>query len=89
MSEVDKFYEKIGELAKEKGITVSIISIEGEQCNIDTLSKIAEVTGGNVERVNPTTLTENFANILEQPVIASKVECKIRLHKGMQFRNEE
>jgi hypothetical protein len=36
---------------------VSIISIEGEECNIDTLSKIAELTGGHVERVNPEQLT--------------------------------
>jgi hypothetical protein len=53
-------------------VTVSIISIEGgDECNIDTLSKIAEMTGGNVERVNPTKLTENFANILEKPLIAT------------------
>jgi len=43
----------LGEFAKNKGITVSIISIAGEECNIDTLSKIAEITGGNVERVDP------------------------------------
>lgn len=50
----DEFYERLGEFAKQKGITVSIISIEGEECNIDSLSKICEITGGNVERVNPT-----------------------------------
>lgn len=43
---VDEFYEMLGEFAKNKGITVNIISIEGEECNIDTLSKIAELTGG-------------------------------------------
>jgi hypothetical protein len=32
----------LGEYAKNKGITVNIISIEGEECNI------AEMTGGNV-----------------------------------------
>lgn len=36
---------------------VNIVSIEGEECNIDTLSKIAEATGGAVERVNPIQLT--------------------------------
>lgn len=49
----DEFYEMLGEYAKGKGLTVNIISIAGEECNIDTLSKIADVTGGNVERVDP------------------------------------
>jgi hypothetical protein len=52
------------------------------------LSKLAELTGGNVERVNPTTLTKDFANMLSVPVIATKVEAKVKLHKGLQFRNE-
>lgn len=43
----------LGQFAKSKGVTVSIISIEGEECNIDTLSTIAELTGGSVERVDP------------------------------------
>lgn len=67
---------------------VNIISIEGEECNIDTLSKISEVTGGNVERVNPLELTQNFANILSLPVIATNVILKVKLHKGLEFRNE-
>jgi len=50
---VDEFYEMIGQFAKEKGVTVSLISIEGEECNIDTLSRISEMTGGAVERVSP------------------------------------
>ena len=47
----------IGEFAKQKGVMVSIVSIVGEECNIKTLSKIAEMTGGQVERVNPLELT--------------------------------
>lgn len=86
---LDAFYEQIGILAKEKGVTVNIVSIEGEECNLDTLSKIAEVTGGNVERVSPIQLTQNFSNILSIPVIASKVQVKVKLHKGLEFRNED
>jgi len=41
-----------------------------------------------VERVNPTTLTKNFANMLSKPVIASNVVTKVKLHKGLTFRNE-
>lgn len=46
LEEVEKFYLKVGEIAKDKGVTVHIISIIGEECNIHSLSKISEVTGG-------------------------------------------
>lgn len=88
MKEVDGFYERIGEYAKEKGVQVSTISIVGEECNIDTLSKISEITGGAVERVDPLMLTQNFSNILSLPVIATNVTAKVKLHKGLEFRNE-
>lgn len=53
VKKADEFYERLGELAKGKSVTVSIVSIAGEECNIDTISKISEITGGNVERVDP------------------------------------
>ena len=84
----EEFYERVGQIASTAGVTVNIISIEGDECNLDALSKLAELTGGQVERVNPTTLTQDFANMLSVPVIATQVEAKVKLHKGLQFRNE-
>ena len=46
------------------------------------------MTGGFVERVDPTMLTENFTGVLSIPIIASRVETKVKIHKGLQFRNE-
>jgi hypothetical protein len=45
---VDEYYERISQYAKSKGVVVSIVSIKGDECNIDTLSKVAETTGGEV-----------------------------------------
>lgn len=42
-----------------------------------------------MERVNPTQLTQNFSNILQLPIIATNVVSKIKLHKGLEFRNED
>ena len=61
---VDDYYKKLGNYAKEHGVQVNIVSIIGEECNIDTLSKISEATGGDVQRVDPKDLIENFSNIL-------------------------
>jgi hypothetical protein len=38
--------------------------------------------------VSPDTLTQNFANILAKPVIATSVVVRVKLHKGLTFRNE-
>ena len=38
------------------------------------------MTGGNVDRVNPIKLTQNFGNILAMPVIATNVITKVKLH---------
>lgn len=88
LAKVNEFYERVGEFAKQKGLTINIVSIIGDECNIESLSMLAELTGGNVERVDPVSLTKNFANILSEPIIASNVIAKIKLHKGLQFRNE-
>ena len=89
IARVDEFYERVGQFAKSKGLTINIVSIIGDECNLDSLSKLAELTGGNVERVDPIALTKNFSNILSEPIIASNVVTKVKLHKGLQFRNEQ
>lgn len=64
MKKVEEFYERLGEYAKSKGLTINIVSIIGDECNLESLSMLAELTGGTVERVDPVSLTKNFANIL-------------------------
>lgn len=86
---VEEFYEKVGQYAKSKGVTINIVSIIGDECNLESLSKLADMTGGEVERVDPVSLTKNFSNILSNPIIASNVIAKVKLHKGLQFRNED
>jgi hypothetical protein len=88
MAAVDEFYEKVGQFAQTHGVTINIVSIEGDECNLDSLAKLAELTGGNVERVSPTSLTQNFANMMSKPVIATNVVVKVKIHKALEFRNE-
>ena len=46
MAKVEEFYERVGQLAQQHGVTVNIVSIEGAECNIESLSKLAAITGG-------------------------------------------
>lgn len=57
VAKIDEFYERVGEFAKSKGLTINVVSIIGDECNLDSLSKLADLTGGNVERVDPVSLT--------------------------------
>lgn len=84
-----EFYTQVADFAYEHGITVSIVSIAGEECDLETLRTIPEKTGGDVQRVEADKLTENFANILSAPIIATNVKMKVIIHKGLDYRNEE
>jgi hypothetical protein len=85
----DQFYQRAADIAKDKGIEVSVISIEGEECKLSMLSVVSELTGGEITRVNMGNIVNEFANILETPVIATQVSAVIKLHKGLKFRYQD
>ena len=53
------------------------------------MSKVSELTGGEVELVDPKDLIGNFSNILSIQTIATNVTVKVKLHKGLEFRNQD
>lgn len=57
-------YDRIGEYASSKGATVHIVTFKGTQCNIDAISRVAEMTNGDVERVDADNIGDNFKNFL-------------------------
>eukprot|EP00826_Nyctotherus_ovalis_P031528 TRINITY_DN2520_c0_g1_i21.p1 TRINITY_DN2520_c0_g1~~TRINITY_DN2520_c0_g1_i21.p1 ORF type:complete len:339 (+),score=86.56 TRINITY_DN2520_c0_g1_i21:137-1153(+) len=86
---VKGFYTKLGELAKERGVSISIISIVSAECNLSMISPLADLTGGDIVKVDPINLSSDFATILSENVIATNVEFRVKLHKGLTFRNED
>ena len=50
------FYERVGGLAAEHGICVDVVGIEGDNCDLERLGRMAELAGGNVSLVNPLNL---------------------------------
>ena len=82
------FYDKVGQLAEQTGVMINLVTIAGTDANIQGLSRLIELSGGQIEQVNPNDLSGDFASILSQKAIATKVEAKVKLHKGLQFRNE-
>ena len=78
-----EFYDKVGKLAEETGVMINLVTIAGTDANIQGLSRLIELSGGQIEQVNPNELSGDFANILSQKAIATKVEAKVKLHKGL------
>jgi len=46
------------------------------------------MTNGEIERVDISNLGDNFKDFLSRAVIATKVQLKVKLHAGLEFRNE-
>ena len=68
---------------------MSVISIAGEECKLDSLSTVVEATGGDLTKVDPQNLSNDFANILSQEVLATNVKVTVNLHKDLKFRNQD
>jgi len=83
------FYTKIGNMAKEKGIVISLIAFEDSNSEIDILKNMVENSGGDIFRVNPKNILDEVNDFLENKAIASDVEFKMNLNKCMTFRDEE
>ena len=87
--DTEEFYGMLADYANEMGVTVNIVSIEGEECDLETLITLSEKTGGSVNIVNPTKMKENFSAMLQKSAIATNVTVKVLLHKALEFRNED
>jgi len=46
------------------------------------------MTGGDIVKVKPTEILNQFSNLLTTEVIATNVKISVKLHKTMSFRNE-
>jgi len=83
------FYTKIGNIAKAKGVVISLITFEDSESLIDILKPMVENSGGDIFRVNPEYILDEVNDFLENKAIASDVEIQINLNKSMTFRDEE
>lgn len=82
------FYENLGNKAKEKGITINLLTFAGEESNIEILGQLCELTQGEIIRVKPTEILNEFANLMDNEILATDVSITVKLHKTFEFRNE-
>ena len=89
-NESEKFYEDLADEAKSKGVTVNVITMEGTDCKLALLGKVADRTNGTLNIVNPLNLSDQFKSILENRIIATNVHAKLIVNnKYLYIRDEE
>ncbi|XP_064623154.1 circularly permutated Ras protein 1-like [Lineus longissimus] len=79
------FYEMIGEYALRNETKISVIALDGAECNLQYISIAASMTGGTVNILNPSELTREIRFLSQNPVIATDVTAKIILHPTLCF----
>ncbi|XP_076008419.1 circularly permutated Ras protein 1-like [Genypterus blacodes] len=82
------FYQELGEYAADQGVTVSVLSIEGTDCRLDELGRLADRTGGTVVIASPSNLHPEFEQIIENRTIATHCHVTLLLPKTLWVRGE-
>ncbi|XP_055005882.1 circularly permutated Ras protein 1 [Boleophthalmus pectinirostris] len=82
------FYQDLGEYAASQGVTVSVLSIEGTDCRLDELGRLADRTGGKVVIASPERLHQEFEEIIENRTIATHCTVSFLLPNSLRVKGE-
>ncbi|CAF0858803.1 unnamed protein product [Brachionus calyciflorus] len=86
----EQFYEDLAIYAKNKGIVVNVITMESTDCRLALLGKVADLTNGTVNIVNPLNLSEEFKSILQNRLVATDVKAKLIVNnKYLYIRDDD
>ena len=83
-----EFYENIGNEALKKGISINLITFKDQHSGIEILMKMVEKSGGEIMRVTPEQIVEDFSDMLQSNTIGMNTTLEIKLHNLLMFRNE-
>lgn len=86
----EKFYEELADYALNQQVTIHVISMEGTDCKLALLGKVADKTNGRLNIVNPLNLSDEFKSILENRMVATNVRAKLIVNtKYLYIRDED
>jgi len=83
------FYNRVSTEALQRGVAVSILSIQGTNAQLEHIAKVSADTRGINHIVDPLNLTKNFNFILQNAIIATDVNATMLLNKALTFRHEK
>jgi len=82
------FYCDMGACAEGRGVTVSVITMEGEDCAMEHLGTVADLSGGQVEIVSPTALDSKVSDILSRQTLATNAVVSVLGSGGLKVDGE-
>eukprot|EP01105_Mastigella_eilhardi_P023908 TRINITY_DN6113_c0_g1_i1.p1 TRINITY_DN6113_c0_g1~~TRINITY_DN6113_c0_g1_i1.p1 ORF type:complete len:1182 (-),score=308.16 TRINITY_DN6113_c0_g1_i1:54-3599(-) len=71
------FYKRVALHAKTNGATVSVMTMEGEDCKLENLGMVADLTNGQVDVVNPMYLEQKATEMLQRQ--SKGTNCRLSL----------
>jgi actin-related protein len=79
------FYADVAQVAQEKGVSISVVTMEGEDCSMENLGTAADISGGQVEIVDPLDLSTKVQAMLARRTIATNAELKVIAGPALQL----
>jgi len=84
-SQVVEFYGDIGRRAAEEGTSISVITMEGEDCSMENLGTCADLTGGQVEMVDLQALSTKVGAMLANVTLGTGLQVVCIGGAGISF----
>lgn len=69
--------------ARDQGVVVSVVTIDGEECGMENLGICADITSGQVDIVDPLTLKSTVSTLMASSILARNASSKLILPKQL------
>ncbi|XP_066564794.1 circularly permutated Ras protein 1 isoform X2 [Amia ocellicauda] len=83
------FYQDLAEQAVRAGVTVSVLGIEGTECRLAELGRLADRTGGMVSSVSESDLESQLQKALQRQTVATHSSALLYLPTALCFQGEK
>jgi signal recognition particle receptor subunit beta/rubrerythrin len=87
--QVEHFYSSLSSTANRNGTSISVIGIEGENCDLKNLGKCAIETSGSVNIRKPIELRRMMRQIVDNPTVATNASIKVVMHNSYSISHGE
>lgn len=86
----EQFYDDLADYSKTKSIQINIVTMQGTDCKLAFLGRLADKTNGTMNIVNPANLSDQFKSILENRIVATNVKATLIVNeKYLYIRDKE
>ncbi|OWF45608.1 circularly permutated Ras protein 1-like [Mizuhopecten yessoensis] len=83
------YFTMVGNYAKENGIVVSILAVEGEPVGLENVSPCANISGGDVDVLAPLEIMRQLRLISQNYIVATNVCLVFQLHPELEVDDED